>query len=258
MAMLLQIDGLNKSFGGLKAVDNYHLELPPGRLFGLIGPNGAGKTTIFNLITGLLKPDNGTIHFDYLDVTECRADQVARKGIRRTFQLLRLYKNLSVGVNLRIACHIRLNYGLLHTLFYLPKFLHQERTTDSSVQELLDRFGLGEYRNVAAGQLPYGLQRKLDIAMALASGPRLLLLDEPTCGMNPREVEDLVQIIREIRKQFSLTMIIVEHRMPFIMGLVERIQVLDHGALIAEGTPEEVRSDDRVVEAYLGADEIIA
>lgn len=256
--MLLEIDGLNKSFGGLRAVNNYHLKLPPGRMFGLIGPNGAGKTTIFNLITGILKPDHGAIYFDNSDISKHRADQIAKKGIRRTFQLLRLYKNLSAGVNLQIAYHIQLNYGLVHALFSLPKFLRQEKEIEASVQELLDRFGLMEYKDVEASKLPYGLQRKLDIAMALASGPRLLLLDEPTCGMNPREVEDLAQIIRDIHKRFSMTMIIVEHRMPFIMGLVEQIQVLDHGALIAEGAPEQIRSDQRVIEAYLGAEDIIA
>jgi len=256
--MLLEIDGLNKSFGGLQAVDNYHLRLPPGGIFGLIGPNGAGKTTVFNLITGLLKPDDGAIHFDRLDITKHRTDQIARKGIRRTFQLLRLYKDLRVGVNLQIAYHIQLNYGLVHTLFSLPKFLRQEKETESSVQELLYMFGLMEHKNVAAGKLPYGLQRKLDIAMALASSPRLLLLDEPTCGMNPREVEDLAELVRDIHKRRSLTMIIVEHRMPFVMGLAKQIQVLDHGALIAEGAPEDIRTDERVIEAYLGAGDIIA
>jgi len=250
--IILEIRGLKKAFGGAWAVREYKLNLPRNKIYGLIGPNGAGKTTIFNLITGLIKPDGGKIIFEGKDITNLKPHQIAKLGISRTFQTLRLFKNLTVEDNVKIARHMHVGYGLHHALLNLPKFLKEERELDELSKELLELFGLYEYKHRPVGSLPYGHQRKLEVVRALAMEPKLLLLDEPSAGMTHKEAEELSELIREIQKEHSLTMIIVEHRMPFVMNLAETIQVLYHGVLIAEGTPKEVRSHPEVIKAYFG------
>jgi len=256
--MLLKIENLSKVFGGLWAVKGYNLDLPAGKILGLIGPNGAGKTTIFNLITGIWKLNRGKIFFNGGEITGQRPDQIARRGITRTFQVLRLFKDLSVMMNVKIARHMHLNYALHHALFNLPRFLKEEKELGHFAEELLDMFGLIDYKDKRAGSLPYGHQRKLDIVKALATRPKLVLLDEASSGMNPKEAEKLAQLIKEIQQKYSLSLIIVEHRMRFVMGLAEQIQVLDHGSLIAEGKPKDIQGNPKVIEAYLGVGEKIA
>ncbi|MGQ9617101.1 MAG: ABC transporter ATP-binding protein [Spirochaetota bacterium] len=256
--MLLKVEGLSKVFGGLWAVKNYNLELPEGKIYGLIGPNGAGKTTIFNLVTGLLKVTEGRVLFKGNDITSLRPDQRARLGVTRSFQNLRLFKSLSVMQNVKIARHMHLNYRLPEAVLNLPRFLSEEKSLEGFTEEILSLFGLEDYRNKIAMELPYGLQRKLDIVRAIVTGAELILLDEPTAGMNPVEALRLASLLRDVWKKYNLTMVIVEHRMPFILGLAEHIQVLDHGITIAEGSPKEIRQNPRVIEAYLGKEEEIA
>ena len=256
--MLLKVEGVSKVFGGLWAVKNYNLELPGGKIYGLIGPNGAGKTTIFNLITGLLRVTEGRILFKGNDITNLRPDQRARLGVTRSFQNLRLFRSLSVMQNVKIARHMHLNYRLPEAVLNLPRFLSEEKSLDNFTDEILSLFELLDYRNKIAMELPYGLQRKLDIVRAIVTGAELILLDEPTSGMNPVEAQRLASLLREVWKKYKLTMVIVEHRMPFILGLAEHIQVLDHGITIAEGSPQEIRQNPRVIEAYLGKEEEIA
>ncbi len=256
--MLLKIENLSKVFGGLWAVKDYNLDLPAGKIFGLIGPNGAGKTTIFNLITGIWRPNRGKIFFNSGEITGQRPDQIARKGMTRTFQVLRLFKDLSVMMNVKIARHMHLNYALYHALFNLPRFLKEEKELGDFAEELLDMFGLIDYKDKRVGSLPYGHQRKLDIVKVLATRPKLVLLDEASSGMNPKEAEELALLINEVQEKYSLSLIIVEHRMRFVMGLAEQIQVLDHGSLIAEGKPKDIQGNSKVIEAYLGVGEKIA
>jgi len=254
MPVLLKIEGLSKAFGGLWAVQDYSLELPEGKVIGLIGPNGAGKSTTFNLITGMLRPNSGSIKFNDVEIIGHRPDQIASSGIARTFQLLNLYGSLTVEMNLNISYHVHLKYKFIDALFGLPEFIKEEKRMNDLVDLILELFELKKYRNIQASTLPYGLQRKLDIARCLVAQPKLLLLDEPCCGMNNVEVEKLSFLIKDIQSKFSLTMVIVEHRVPFIMGLAEYIQVLDHGILISEGSPDKIKNDPKVIEAYLGVE----
>jgi branched-chain amino acid transport system ATP-binding protein len=250
--MLLVVEKLGKAFGGLWAVKDYRLTLPEGKIYGLIGPNGAGKTTIFNLLTGIWSLDEGKVVFNGEDITGLGPHKVAERGIARTFQNLRLFKDLTVAVNAKIARHRHLNYGFAQTILSTKRFMQQEEELDKFTAQLLDMFGLTPFKDRKASSLPYGYQRRLELVRAIAMGPRLVLIDEPTSGMNPKESQELADLVRETKEKFSLTVMIVEHRMPFIMGLCERIQVLDHGVLIAEGSPQEVRDNPDVVEAYLG------
>lgn len=258
MATILKVEGLWKNFGGLTAVSDYFLELPEGEIYGLIGPNGAGKTTVFNLISGVLKPSRGKILFQGIDITWFRPDQIAVLGLTRTFQNLRLFPSLTVEMNLRIAYHTHARSGFLAALLSAPSFFREEREIGQKVDRILELFEMSDFREEIASSLPYGWQRKLDIARALVCEPQVLLLDEPSAGMNTKEAEDLVVLIRRIHEEFRLTMMVVEHRMPFVMGLASRIQVLDYGSVIAFGTPEEIRNNQKVIEAYLGVGDLIA
>jgi branched-chain amino acid transport system ATP-binding protein len=251
--ILLAVEGLEKRFGGIRAVCEYDVLVRPGELLGLIGPNGAGKTTVFNLLSGVLKPTSGRILLKGQDITGLRPDQNARLGIARTFQNIRLFQNLSVSDNIKVAFHMRRGKGFWSTLLGLPAQRRAERDIDGRAMEHLSQLGLSGLKNEMAGNLPYGLQRRVEIARALAAGPNLLLLDEPAAGMNPHETEELVEIIRDIHRRLNLAIFLVEHDMSVVMAVSERIQVLDQGRVLAEGPPEVIRNDPRVIAAYLGA-----
>ena len=249
---LLEIDGLAKTFKGLRAVDGYRLRLPAGEILGIIGPNGAGKSTVFNLLTGHIRPSCGTIRFHGRDITRLSPDRIARLGIGRTFQNIRLFPSMTVLENVVSARQLRDRSGFLPTILSLPSFHSTEKRLAREALEELDLFGLADRAQAPATSLPYGDQRRLEIVRALALAPSLLLLDEPTAGMNAQESMVVLDLIRRIRDRYSLTIILVEHNMPLVMQLCERIQVLNYGQIISEGTPEKVRTDPKVVESYLG------
>ena len=251
---IFKTENLTKRYGGLTAVSKVCIELQPGELVGLIGPNGAGKTTCFNLITGADEPTEGSIQFQGEDVTYACDYEMARKGVARTFQNIRLWKAMSVLDNVRTICQMKEKYGFWSGIFRLPRFRRIEPKITAKSIELLERMGLGDVLDEDAPDLPYGDQRKLEIARALALKPQLLLLDEPAAGMNPTEKADLMHTVRDIREEFGLTVLLIEHDMRFVMGICERIYVLDHGEEIAHGTPAEIKSNKKVIEAYLGGE----
>jgi len=250
--ILFKTADLTHYFGGLRALSHFNIELNPGELVGLIGPNGAGKTTAFNLISGIYKPTSGSIFIDNLDITGLPAHRINRLGISRTFQNIRLFHDMSCIDNIKVASRMCLDYGLFSSLFHLPSFWRQEHRLDDYCYELLKMLGLHHYANLRAASLPYGQQRRLEIARALATQPKLLLLDEPAAGMNPAETRELIQTILWIKKEFKLTILIIEHNMHVIMNISERILVMDFGETIAAGQPDKIRSDPLVVAAYLG------
>ncbi len=246
--------GLTKRYGGLTAVGNVDMALERGELVGLIGPNGAGKTTCFNLITGADDPTEGTITFKGEDCTGACDYEMAKKGVARTFQNIRLWKQMNVLDNVRTVCAADERYGFWSGVLRLPQFRRVEPEITKRATVLLERMGLGGVLLEDATDLPYGDQRKLEIARALALEPELLLLDEPAAGMNPTEKTDLMHTVHDIRAEFNLTVLLIEHDMKFVMGICERIYVLDHGEEIAHGTPDEIKADARVIEAYLGGE----
>jgi branched-chain amino acid transport system ATP-binding protein len=249
---ILDVQNLSIMFGGLKAVDSFEINIGENELVGLIGPNGAGKTTIFNLLTGVYKPTTGAILLNGQKTVLKKPNEIVMLGSSRTFQNIRLFKSMSVLDNIRVAYHNQMSYSIFDGIVKNSKFQKEEQKATDIARDLLRVFGMESYENVLAKNLPYGKQRKLEIARALATKPSLLLLDEPAAGMNPQETEELMKTIRLIKDKFHVSILLIEHDMKLVMGICERIVVLDYGKIIATGLPEEIRKNRAVIKAYLG------
>lgn len=249
---LLEVNDLNISFGGLRAVDNFNIKIEKGQLYGLIGPNGAGKTTVFNLLTGVYKPDEGFIKLDGQDITRLKTIDINKAGIARTFQNIRLFKDMTVIDNVKVGLHNRYHYSTVEGLLRLPHYHSVEKQMNEKAMELLKVFDLDGQADYLASNLPYGKQRKLEIARALATNPKLLLLDEPAAGMNPNETKELMDTIRFVRDHFDMTILLIEHDMKLVSGICEELTVLNFGKILCQGKTTEVLNNPEVITAYLG------
>lgn len=257
MEAILNAMDIGINFGGLKAVDEFNITVEKGELVGLIGPNGAGKTTVFNMLTGVYEPTVGNIYLNGMGLNKVKTHEIVKKGMARTFQNIRLFGNLTVLQNVLIANNHEMKYGFFSGMFRTLKYWREENEAKEKALELLKFFDLDKAANWRANSLPYGDQRKLEIARALATNPKLLLLDEPAAGMNPNETQELMDTISKIRSEFDIAILLIEHDMKLVLGLCERLIVLDHGKIIAQGNPEEVVNDKAVIKAYLG-EEVVA
>lgn len=249
---LLEVKNLGISFGGLRAVDNFNVTIKKGQLYGLIGPNGAGKTTVFNLLTGVYKPSEGIVALDGKDITGKKTIEISKAGIARTFQNIRLFKELTVLDNVKAGLHNHLHYSTIEGILRLPRYYKVEKEMNKRALELLKVFELDQEAEQLASNLPYGKQRKLEIARALATDPKLLLLDEPAAGMNPNETQELMKTIRFIKDKFDMTILLIEHDMKLVSGICEELSVLNFGQILAHGETGQVLNDQRVITAYLG------
>lgn len=252
MSAILDVQNLSISFGGLHAVDDFHITIEKGQLYGLIGPNGAGKTTVFNLLTGVYKPDEGIIRLDGQDITGRSTIEVNMAGVARTFQNIRLFKNLSVRDNVKVGLHNHFRYSTLEGILRLPRYHKVEKEMNERAMELLKVFDLDGQADFLASNLPYGKQRELEIARALATQPKLLLLDEPAAGMNPNETQDLMKTIRFVRDNFDVSILLIEHDMKLVSGICEKLTVLNFGRVLAQGDTSDVLNNPEVITAYLG------